>query len=285
MLKALLTTSLKHAVVSIAAGLPLACSVVTQAEPPRGTDGAAPPARPRIATRTAEEEVAPNHALQPALKLARTARDNAAQLTDYTATFSKRELVGQALIGHTMDVKFRPAPFSVYMRFRKANEGREVLFVEGRNGGKLMAREPGFKGIVGTVSLLPTSPNAMSEGRYPITLFGMENLANGVVTMWENELKHEDPEVKYYPNAKFGGMECQVVESVHPTPKRHFPFHRTRLYIDKSTGLPVRVEQNGFPSRAGSQPPVIEEYSYTNIKTNVKLTERDFDSRNPNYGF
>ena len=29
-------------------------------------------------------------------------------------------------------------------------------------------------------------------------------------------IKHEEPEVKYYPNAKFGGMECQVIESVHP---------------------------------------------------------------------
>lgn len=282
---AFLRTALKHAVVSVAAGIPLLCSVAVQADPPRAANGATPPARPRIATRTAEEEAAPNHALQPALKLARTARDNAAQLTDYTATFSKRELVGQELIAHTMDIKFRPIPFSVYMKFRKANEGREVLFVEGRNGGKLMAREPGFKGIVGTVSLLPTSPNAMSEGRYPITLFGMENLAKGVIGMWENELKYEDPEVKYYPNAKFGGMECQVIESVHATPKRHFPFHRTRLYIDKSSGLPIRVEQNGFPSKAGGQPPVIEEYSYTNIKSNVKLTERDFDSRNQNYGF
>lgn len=285
MLKTLWQTSLRRIAVSVAAGFPLMCSVAALAENPRAGNGAAPPARPRVATRTAEDDVAPHHALQPALKLARTARDNAAQLTDYTATFSKRELVGQDLIAHTMDVKFRPAPFSVYMKFRKANDGREVLFVEGRNGGKLMAREPGFKGIVGTVSLLPTSANAMSEGRYPITLFGMENLAKGVIGMWENELKYEDPDVKYYPNAKFGGMECQVIESTHPTPKRHFPFHRTRLYIDKSSGLPVRVEQNGFPLKSGGQPPVIEEYSYTSIKTNVKLTERDFDSRNPNYGF
>lgn len=260
-------------------------SLALAAEPPRGNAPGVRPAPPRVATRTAEVEDAPNHALQPALKLARTARDNAAQLTDYTATFSKRELVGQQLVSHTMDVKFRPTPFSVYMRFRGENQGREVLFVEGRNGGKLLAREPGIKGLVGTVSILPTSPNAMAEGRYPITLFGMENLAKGVVAMWEAELKYEDPEVKYYPNAKFGGMDCQVIESVHPTPKRHFPFHRTRLYIDKASGLPVRVEQNGFPSRAGALAPVIEEYSYTNLRTNVKLTEREFDSRNSNYGF
>lgn len=225
------------------------------------------------------------HALEPALRLAREARDTAGKLTDFTATFSKKELVGRQLVPLTMDLKFRTKPTSAYLRFHKPHEGREVIWVEGRNNGRLLVHETGLKGLIGTVSLVPTSPEAMTGGRYPITMIGLEKLADGVVTMWENELKHDPPEVKFYPNAKLAGMECRVIESVHPAPKRHVSFHRTRLYIDKATGLPVRLEQNGFPTKSGGEPPIIEEYTFTNLKTNVGLTERDFDTRNPNYGF
>lgn len=242
-------------------------------------------APPRVAARNVEAGGAPQHALEPALKLARASRDAAAKLTDYQATFSKKELVGKQLLPLTMEMKFRTKPFSVYLLFGKPHEGREVLYVDGKNGGKLLAHETGIKAIVGTVALLPTSADAMAEGRYPITMIGMEKMADGVITMWENELKHEEPEVKYYPNAKLAGMQCQVIESVHPTPKRQFAFHRTRIYIDKATGLPVRVEQNGFPVKAGAPAPIIEEYTYSNIRTNVGLTDKDFDPRNSKYGF
>src|SRR5690606_29722795 len=104
-----------------------------------------------------------------------------AALNDYEAVFSKKELVGRQIIPNTMTIKFRSKPFSVYLRFHKPHEGREVLFVEGRNGGKLFAHETGIRGLVGTVSLLPTAPEAMSEGRYPITMFGMQKLADGVI--------------------------------------------------------------------------------------------------------
>lgn len=238
---------------------------------------------PRVAAR--EDGAQRRHALEPALRLAKAARDAAGKLDGYEATFSKKELVGRQMIPLTMQMKFRTKPMSVYLNFAQPHEGREVLFVEGRNGGKLLAHETGIKGLIGTVALVPTSPEAMSEGRYPITQIGMEKLADGVVTLWESELKHEEPEVKYYNNAKLGAVECQVIESTHPVAKRPFFFHRTRLYIDKTNGLPVRVEQYGFPQKAGGQAPLIEEYTYSNVRTNPGLTDADFDPRNKRYGF
>jgi hypothetical protein len=44
------------------------------------------------------------------------------------------------------------------------------------------------------------------------------------------------------------------------------------------------MEQWGFPV-GGSEPPLIEEYTYTDIKTNVGLTDSDFDVRNRKYHF
>jgi hypothetical protein len=125
----------------------------------------------------------------------------------------------------------------------------------------------------------------MSESRHPITNMGLAGLVDGVIEQWEEETKYGEIEVKYYPNAKLRGMECKVIESSHPRPRRQFKFQMTRLYIDKATNLPVRVEQYGFPAAPGQKPPLIEEYTYWNIRTNVGLTDRDFDPENPSYGF
>ena len=70
-----------------------------------------------------------------------------------------------------------------------------------------------------------------------------------------------------------------------PTPRREFKFHMTRLYIDKKTDFPIRVEQYGFPPRPGTKPPLLEEYTYSNIKVNSGLADLDFDIRNPKYNY
>jgi hypothetical protein len=184
-----------------------------------------------------------------------------------------------------MEMKFRTEPFSVYLKFQKPKQGREVLYVEGRNDGRLLAREAGVLGLIGTVSLRPDSPEATSEGRHPITSIGMHNMLQAVIEQWEAELEYGEIEVRYYPEATVGGMQCHVVETSHPRPRRQFKFHKTRLWIDKQTNLPVRLEQYDFPPREGADPPLVEEYTYTNIRTNVGLKDSDFDPKNPDYGF
>ena len=45
------------------------------------------------------------------------------------------------------------------------------------------------------------------------------------------------------------------------------------------------AERYGWPRRQGEKAPLVEEYTYSNIKTNVGLTNADFDTSNRNYGF
>jgi hypothetical protein len=141
------------------------------------------------------------------------------------------------------------------------------------------------KGLVGTVQLLPTSPQAMDENRYPVTRLGLANLLNTIIEQWEAESKFGESDVQYFPEAKVGQTACQVIEASHPQPRRQFKFHKTRLYLDKQTKLPIRVEQFSWPARAGDQAPLVEMYMYSNLKTNASLSERDFDPRNPSYRF
>jgi hypothetical protein len=231
-------------------------------------------------------ESADKHVLSPALEAARTSRETVRQMPGYSTTFIKQEETKRGLIRQVLKVKYRREPFSIYLKFVEPHEGREVLFVEGKNKGKLQVHEPsGLASLAGTLSLSPTGDEAMKENRYPVTMFGMEKLMDAVIAQWEEELKHPESEVKQFPQAKVGEFECRMFEVVHPRERSHFKFHKTRLFIDKKSGLPVRLEQYGFPGKGSDVAPLVEEYTYTEIKVETKLSELDFDIKNQSYGF
>lgn len=230
-------------------------------------------------------KVHPDHPLAPALEQAYKAREALAAVKDYECLFEKRERFGTRLVTARMTLKLREDPFSVYLFFHDPHQGREVIYVEGRNGGMLLAHEVGIKAFVGTVSRDPDSSDAMKDNRYPITMIGMRKMLERVITQWEEEARYGETEVQYYPNARLGELELKAIESKHPQPRRQFRFHMTRLYLDKHTHLPVRVEQYDFPKRKGEAPPLAEEYTYLKLRTNIGLTDRDFDTKNPSYAF
>lgn len=227
------------------------------------------------------------HALSPALDAARAAREAARALPGYSSTFIKQELTPKkGMIRQVMSIKFRRDPFSVYLKFIEPHEGREVIYVDGKNKGRMQVHEPsGIVSLAGTLSINPVGDEAMKENRYPIMNFGMEKLMDAIILQWEKELDHPETEVKLFPNAKIGDIECKMFESVHAKERPHFKFKTTRLYIDKKSGLPIRVEQFGFPAKGSEESPLIEEYTYTALKAESKLTDLDFDVKNEAYGF
>ncbi|RPI83119.1 MAG: DUF1571 domain-containing protein, partial [Planctomycetaceae bacterium] len=78
---------------------------------------------------------------------------------------------------------------------------------------------------------------------------------------------------------------CVAFVIRHPEPIKGVPFHETRLYFDRETRLPIHVERYDWPRRSGDKPPLVEEYSYRNVKLNAGLKNIDFDPRNPRYEF
>jgi hypothetical protein len=232
------------------------------------------------------------HPLDPYIRIARRSRDAIAVVQDYEAVFTKTELVGRTIYADQMALKFRANPFSVYLKFigPNRNKGREVLYFDGHYGGKLVAHEPPgtLRGFVGTIYLKPDDPQAMAEGRHAITEIGMYHMVDGLIHQWEREAAFgnpQDPHTEFYPEAKLGNIECKVCETTHVQPQRPCPFYRSRLFIEKSTNFPIRLEQWGFPDRSHPQPFLIEEYTYTDIRPNVGLTDHDFDVRNRSYRF
>lgn len=239
-----------------------------------------------LACSTYSQDQPKEHPLIPAIKMAKQSLAIMQQVNDYECQFTRRELVRNQLVSHTALLRLRHQPFSVYMKFQQPSPGREVLYVAGKNQGKLLAHEAsGLSSLVGTVSLSVNSPTVMAETRHPITELGMKRLLELVIQQWELESKYGEIDVKYYPNAKMGNAQCEVLEASHPRPRKQFKFHLTRLFIDKQTRLPVRVENYGFPPAPGQKPVLLEEYTYTNVKVNNGLKDSDFDQRNPKYSF
>jgi hypothetical protein len=229
--------------------------------------------------------VDPSHPLAQPLQHAYDARLALDGLTDYEATFMKQEMIGRRLNKSVMRLKFRQEPYSVYMLFDAPHKGREVIYVAGLNNGQLLAHETGLKALAGTVQLAIDSPTAMEGNRHPITMVGLRNLIDRVIEQWELEAQYGEVDVQYRPKNRIGeNIECKVIESSHPRPRKQFKFHLTRLFIETATGYPIRVEQYGFPQE-GQEPPLLEEYTYYKLQANPGLTNADFDAKNPKYKF
>jgi hypothetical protein len=261
--------------------------------------------------RVSKADVDPNananrHPMDPALALAhdglRNIREN---VRDYKCVMVKRERIGDTLHDYEyMFAKIRneqvsngqvTAPFSVYLYFLKPEDmkGREVIFVRGQNGGKMIAHErrDSFKGKFGSVWLRPDGSMAMQGNRYPITEIGLETLVMRLIEKGNLDKQNGVPEeclVEFRKGAKINGRQCTMLEVKHPQPRPYYDFYIARIFIDDELNVPLRYAAYTWPAQPGTEPgndELIEEYTYLKLELNVGLTDKDFDPTNLDYKF
>ncbi len=227
------------------------------------------------------------HPLVAPLKLTRRCAESYEEINDYSAVFVSRERIdGKLKPTNYMLLKFREFPFSVYLKWLKPHAGREAIFVEGRNRGKLLVHETGIKdAIAGTVKLDPHGRRVKRSSRHAITEAGIGRMIQTMQTTWKRELIHQGMDVKLLKNAQVNQRPCIAIQIYHPEPKREFAFCLTKVYIDQELKLPIRIESYDWPRRRGENPVLVESYTYTNLKINIGFTDIDFDVRNPRYSF
>lgn len=226
-----------------------------------------------------------DHPLKPCVDRAEASLQAISTVKDYSAVLFKTEMIQNKLVSHNMVTKIRHEPFSVYLKYEQPYAGREVIYVDGQNKGKLLAHDTGLRSLAGTVTLLPTSKEALAENRYPITQAGMTKMLEIVIAQWKSEAQYQEVQVREVEGLKLSEERCVMLESVHPQPREHFKFHKTRLYLHADTKFPIRVEQYLWPESAGGEPILVEEYTFTQIKPNLGLTDMDFNKANPAYQF
>lgn len=238
-------------------------------------------------TRVASSTAATNTAILPALETAYASRTALQMLPGYTCTFTKNEQLKKGqMLRQVVSLKFRREPFSVYLKYIEPNAGREVIYVDGRNKGKLQVHEAtGLAAVIGTISLFPNGGEAMKENRYPVTMIGMEKMLDVVIEEWEAIAKDPSVKVDLYPQAKIGDAECTMYEILYAVPREPLRNHKSRIYFDKKTKFPIRSEQYAFPVKQGDEPPLVEEYTYSDLKIDAPPVDADFDLKNTSYGF
>lgn len=257
----------------------------------------------RVANRPERKPTTPQpkdtHPLDPAIRLARHGLNHIqANVRDYTTTMVKRERVS----GELTEVEFifmkirnrkvdqngrEIVPFSVYTKHLKprGKKGQEAIWIEGHRDNKIIAHGSGpIRGKI-KVSIDPDGTLAMTDNRYPIYTAGMENLCQMLMEQGIKERHYPECEVKFYKDAKINGRKCLLIEMRHPVQRPHFEWTLARVYVDEELQIPIRFVSWGFPETAGGKPLLLEEYTYTNLKLNVGLTDADFDPDNPNYAY
>lgn len=235
------------------------------------------------------------HPLDAVLDIAQRARDRInSEVADYTTIMSnsvrvdggelREEQFLYCKIRHERMEDGKKIPFSIYTSFLKPQDklGQEAIWVEGQNDNKLVGHAPTVKL---PVWLAPDGSIAMEGNRYPIWELGILKLLDQMIEKGNRDRQHGDCEVRLNTKATINERPCVMIEVVHPVKKEPFDFHICRIYIDLQDQLPVAYEGYIWPEKPGDEPPLLERYVYTEIKTNVQLDDLDFDLANAEYQF
>ncbi|HET6882079.1 MAG TPA: DUF1571 domain-containing protein [Pirellulales bacterium] len=230
----------------------------------------------------------PADTLDAALALAKHSLATLESVKDYTGEFTKRERVGDDLLSQERNViKLRHKPFSVYLRVVEpaSSAGQEVIYVEGRNNGNLIAHTTGFgSNVIGRLSLDPHGFIATRGNRYTIKDVGLKNLVLKLLELGRRKELFRESTVKI-EKIKFDERPCTQVEISSPHSIGDFRLAIARIVLDDKWDVPVHFESHEWPAEGGEKSVLSETYSYYNLEFDVGLTDRDFDPDNPEYAF
>ena len=213
---------------------------------------------------------------------------------DYTALFTKRELVnGQMLEEQTMAMKLRHQPLSIYLKWLDFEVGREVMFVDGVNDGKMLVHSGGWKARLPAILMPPDSSLAMQEARYPITRAGLLSLATTIVGY-----NAKDLEIKNFSSCvqlddqMTGERSCACFVLEYRDRDTSKEYRKSITLIDKEWCVPLFIKNFGWPGDDFSQvdsdldeATLIEHYTYSEVKFRSSLSALDFDHVNEDYNF
>jgi Protein of unknown function (DUF1571) len=240
-----------------------------------GVDGQAPPSAP---AQPAAGQPSGSQ-MDQAIAWMQEAKRNYSAVKDYTCTLISRESIrGRLKDENIIQMKFRTAPFSVYMRWLGPPDlqNQEVAYVAGQNKNQMRVHSKGILKIAGFVSVDINDPRVMEHSRHTILEAGMGNLIDQTLVNWNNERKIGRSEVRL-AEYEYDKRPCLRIENIRPERIPGLYAYRSVIYLDKTSKLPIRNESYDWPRQGGNPTgDLLESYSYVNLQFNVGLTDRDF---------
>jgi hypothetical protein len=219
--------------------------------------------------------------LQEAIQLAKTAQTKLQGMAGYRCIYLRDERIDNELQQNYLKLSILHQPFSVLMEWVEptSKKGRKVSWVAGKHDGKMRVKI----GFV-TVSMDPEQSIKRKESRHTIPEAGMKNMVDRLVKSWEEEsqkaetkTQYSDSEVGVTVSGRNHTYVCRLVETVHPPEARgKYEFARTRVYFDKKTGLPVRMEGYDWPTTVHPEGILLERYTYLEVNGDAAPPASEF---------
>jgi hypothetical protein len=209
------------------------------------------------------------------------AKRNYTAVKDYSCFLMTQENVkGKLLKKNVIQFKMRTEPFSVYMNWRDPEEfkGREVVFVAGKNNNKMKVKDKSFgSNLLGWLSIDVNDPRVLQNSRHTVTEAGIGHMIDQNLKYWEiaRRMGKTTAKVEGYT---CNGRECLRVEVKSLERSSDSYCHRTVIFLEKESKIPIRLENFDWPRNGGTPGgDLLEMFSYTNLQFNVGLRDADFD--------
>jgi outer membrane lipoprotein-sorting protein len=203
-------------------------------------------------------------------------QERADALNEYTLTLIKQERIrGRLNPPQDISVKWKK-PLMIYLKINSGNDGgREIIYVKGKNDGKMIVSPGGILGGI-TIKISPKSRLAMRNNRHSVAEAGMASTIRMINTTIREDMKKPGHKIHL---SCLGEERYGDTGTIHVRVKNSSYAARTEIYIYRSTRLIYALFSYDEKGR------LIESYTYKDIRTDVGLTDRDFDPKNEEYRF
>jgi len=193
----------------------------------------------------------------------------------YSVILHKQERIGGKLQpSEDIECFYREKPYSVFMHWLHGQRKAESsLYVEGENGGKMLAKPAGLAGVfVKVVERDVDGEDARQSGRYTMKEFGLKAAIQKTYRDWKAAKEKGTLHVEYLGVRKVrevGDRPCYVLRRTCSEPEEDNITDIT-IYIDKETWLQmgtVLKDPNGK---------LIGEYMFRDLRINPEFKPNQF---------
>ncbi len=217
-----------------------------------------------------------------------------ANTREYSTVFHKQErLQGDLTEVQQIDMKVRHTPhFSVYMKWKNGDAGRQALYSDAYDDGKVSVKLGGFKGrLLPAIRLNPRGDEAMAEARHPITEAGLLFLTRRLIADRQSELeKSLRVKCSRLPNTTVDERSCYQFQFEYPDSVANPEYRKSLIAIDSRYHVPLLVQNWTWVSGAGEisateldEQTLVESYSFSGLNFGVSYADADFSRDNPKY--
>jgi Protein of unknown function (DUF1571) len=197
------------------------------------------------------------------------------KIKGYSVILHKQERIGGKLQpSEEIECYYREKPYSVFMHWlRGQRKADSSLYVEGENGGKMLAKPAGVAGLlVPVVERDVDGPDARQSGRYTMKEFGLKMAIQKTYRTWKAAKEKGTSRIQYLGVRKVreaGDRLCYTLRRICTVPDEE-GVAEVIIYIDKETWLQVGSILKGEDGK------LIGEYLFRDLRINPQFRSKQF---------